>query len=170
MPKYLFTSAYTAAGMELVKDHGVARSVKNVEELAARVGGKVDAVYYSFDDGPRTYVIADLPDWDAAMAIAVGVSSGGVLDHGKSRVLPLLTPQDMDRASETQRTWPTFADPTVSVEEVPSGPRPIEGVGTATAAFVGEYIEEVPSGSKPIEGVGTATVGFLGEGEISQAE
>jgi len=27
----------------------------------------------------------------------------------------------------------------------------------------GVYIEEVPSGSKPIEGVGTSTAGFVGE-------
>jgi uncharacterized protein with GYD domain len=166
MPKYLFTSAYTAAGMELVKDHGVARSVKNAEELAARVGGKVDAVYYSFDDGPRTYVIADLPDWDAAMAIAVGVSSGGVLDHATSRVLPLLTPQDMDRASETQRTWPAFADPTVIADDVPHHAKPIEAVGTSVAAFV----EEVPSSNRPIEGVGTATVGFIGVEETPETE
>ena len=45
-------------------------------------------------------------------------------------------------------------------EEVASGSKPIEGVGTAIAAFVsspGVYVEEVPSSGRPIEGVGTST-------------
>ena len=32
---------------------------------------------------------------------------------------------------------PEYLSPGVYIEEVNSGPRPIEGVGTATAAFVG---------------------------------
>lgn len=32
---------------------------------------------------------------------------------------------------------PEYLSPGVYVEEIDSGPRPIEGVGTATAAFVG---------------------------------
>ena len=32
---------------------------------------------------------------------------------------------------------PTYLSPGVYVEEVPAGSRPIEGVGTAVAAFVG---------------------------------
>jgi phage tail sheath protein FI len=79
----------------------------------------------------------------------------------------------------------------VYVEEVSSGSKPIEAVGTAVAAFVGlvpgrdpkrwapislgvavfavraktardVYVEEVSSGSKPIEGVGTAVAAFGG--------
>ena len=32
---------------------------------------------------------------------------------------------------------PTYLHPGVYVEEIPSGAKPIEGVGTSTAAFVG---------------------------------
>lgn len=80
----------------------------------------------------------------------------------------------------------------VYVEEIPAGGKPIEGVGTAVAAFVGVssprrnpmrwgliglgvilfaarakqardvYVDEMPAGSKPIEGVGTAVAAFVG--------
>ena len=59
-------------------------------------------------------------------------------------------------------------------QEVASGAKPIEAVGTAVAAFVGlaeggpletrryrspgVYVEEIPTPPRPIDGVGTSTV------------
>jgi phage tail sheath protein FI len=39
---------------------------------------------------------------------------------------------------------PTYLSPGVYMEEVSAGPKPIEGVGTATAAFVG-FTEKGPA-------------------------
>jgi phage tail sheath protein FI len=41
------------------------------------------------------------------------------------------------RKSPTKKQWGSYQSPGVYVEEVSSGSRPIEGVGTAVAAFVG---------------------------------
>src|SRR3954462_11013298 len=41
------------------------------------------------------------------------------------------------RRSWKEQPMPEYLSPGVYIQEVDSGPRPIEGVGTATAAFVG---------------------------------
>ena len=62
------------------------------------IGGKVEAVYYTFGDYD-CFVIADAPDNVAAAAVSIKVSAAGLL---RARVTPLLTVDETDQA--VQRT------------------------------------------------------------------
>jgi hypothetical protein len=104
MPKFLFTNLLTPASMERVKDHGVDIGVRNVEAMAAHVGGKVEAIWYSVDERVRAYVLADLPSLEAAQAIVVAGSDAKVVES--SRLVHLLTPEDMNKVAATQRDFP----------------------------------------------------------------
>ncbi len=58
---------------------------------------------------------------------------------------------------------PEYLAPGVYVEEIASGAKPVEGVGTSSGAVApGVYVEEIAAGAKPIEGVDTSTAGFVG--------
>ena len=95
MPKYLFTSNYTAEGLRgLLKDGGSGR-VDAARKVAESVGGHLDAMYFSFGD-QDVYTICDLPDNKAAAAVSLTVgASGGV----NSKTVVLLAPEEVDRAT-----------------------------------------------------------------------
>jgi len=95
MAKYLIKASYTQDGMKgVMKDGGTAR-VKAVERALAGVGGSVDAFYFAFG-GDDVYVIADVPDHAAAMAMAATVGSSGAI--GNYETVVLMSPSEVDQA------------------------------------------------------------------------
>jgi uncharacterized protein with GYD domain len=67
-----------------------------VRKTAESLGGHLDSFYFSFGE-EDTYVICDLPDNNAAIALALTVgASGGVT----TKTTLLLTPDDVDRATK----------------------------------------------------------------------
>lgn len=95
MAKYLIKASYSTEGVKGVMKDGGTRRVQAVERALAGVGGSVESFYFAFgrDD---VYVIAELPDHVAAMAISAAVGSGGAL--GSYETVVLLAPSEVDEA------------------------------------------------------------------------
>jgi uncharacterized protein with GYD domain len=95
MPKYLLEVSYTLDGVKgVVAKGGTARKAA-ATAAAKSVGGKVDSFYFAFGKND-VYVIADLPDNEAAAALALNVSAGG---GAQVRTVVLLTPDEIDNAT-----------------------------------------------------------------------
>jgi uncharacterized protein with GYD domain len=95
MAKYLIKASYTVDGLKgVMKDGGTARA-KAVERALAGVGGSLDAFYFAFG-GDDVYVIADVPDHAAAMAMAATVGSSGAI--GNYETVVLMSPSEVDQA------------------------------------------------------------------------
>lgn len=95
MPKYLLKVSYSAEGLKGVMKEGGTSRVRAVEKALAGVGGSLEAFYFAF--GPDdVYVIAEVPDHSAAMAMAASVAASGAI--GSYETVVLLTPAEMDQA------------------------------------------------------------------------
>ena len=94
MAKYLFHGSYTQAGIQgVLKDGGTVRR-KAVEDLAASIGGSVEAMYWAFGNDDF-YVIADLPGHAAAAALTAITGAAGAVSIS---TVVLLTAGDIDEA------------------------------------------------------------------------
>ncbi|MCY3542953.1 MAG: GYD domain-containing protein [Chloroflexota bacterium] len=95
MPKYLFQASYTQEGLQgLLKEGGTQRR-EVVANLAAALGGSVEAFYYAFGDHD-IYVIADLPDDATATAASLVVGASGA---GSVKTTVLIPPETVDDAA-----------------------------------------------------------------------
>lgn len=95
MAKYLLKVSYSADGLKGVMKEGGTNRVKAVERALTGVGGSLESFYFAF--GPDdVYVIVDVPDHSAAMAMAATVSSSGAIDSYETVVL--LSPSEVDAA------------------------------------------------------------------------
>ena len=94
MPKYLFEVDYTAAGTKGLLQDGGSKRKAHVEKVVKKLGGKVEAFYFTFGirDG---VVIVDLPDNVTAAGISLAISSTGAVAF---KTTVLLTPQEVDEA------------------------------------------------------------------------
>lgn len=94
MSHYLFESNYTAEGLSgLMKDGGTGRR-KAIEELCTSVGGHLETMHFAFGD-TDVFVMADLPDDEAAASVALKVSASG---KATVRTVKLLTVEQIDEA------------------------------------------------------------------------
>jgi uncharacterized protein with GYD domain len=96
MPKYLITARYTLAGVEGVRGKGGTSRREAVADLAGSVGGSLEAFYFGFGE-EDAYVIVDLPDNEAAAAVALTVNAAG---GAATRTTVLLTPEEVDAAAK----------------------------------------------------------------------
>ena len=95
MPKYLLQVNYTLDGLKgVVAKGGTARKAA-ATAAAKSVGGKVDAFYFAFGD-TDVYVVADMPDNEAAAALALTVSAAG---GAAVKTTVLLTTDEVDAAT-----------------------------------------------------------------------
>ena len=96
MGKYLFQASYTAEGTKgLARDGGSGRR-ESVEKAVAGLGGKLESFYYAFGD-VDAYVIADLPDHEAATALALTVNQSGA---ATVKTVILMTVKEVDNAAK----------------------------------------------------------------------
>jgi uncharacterized protein with GYD domain len=95
MPKYLFEVSYTREGVAgIVKEGGTTRR-EAVSQTVAGLGGQLESFYFAFGDRD-VFVTADLPDHEAATAVAMaGNASGGLV----VKTTVLLTPEQVDEAA-----------------------------------------------------------------------
>ena len=107
MPKYLFQSRYTPQGTEgLLKEGGTSRRAATERALAS-VGGTLEAFYYAFGAND-VFIIADLPDNAAAVALSLAVSATEAIS---GETVVLLTPEELDDAATRRPTYrPPGAD------------------------------------------------------------
>ena len=96
MPKYLFRAAYTAAGAEGIASAGGSSRRDAVAHTLAGVGGKLESFHFGFGDSDA-YVIAELPDDEAAVALSLVVNGSG---GATVSTTPLLTPEQVDEAAK----------------------------------------------------------------------
>jgi uncharacterized protein with GYD domain len=95
MPKYLLEVNYTLEGLKGVVAKGGSARKAAAAAAAKSAGGKVDAFYFAFG-GTDVFVIADMPDNEAAAALALTVSAAG---GASVRTTVLLTPDQIDAAT-----------------------------------------------------------------------
>jgi uncharacterized protein with GYD domain len=95
MAKYLLKVSYSADGLKGVMRQGGSGRVKAVEHALAGVGGSLESFYFAFgaDD---VYVIVDVPNHAAAIAMAGAVSTTGAISRYETVVL--LSPAEVDEA------------------------------------------------------------------------
>jgi uncharacterized protein with GYD domain len=96
MAKYLITASYTSQGVEGVRSEGGTSRRDAVGETIRGLGGQLESFYFGFGD-EDAYVIADLPDNEAAAAIALSVNASGA---AAVKTIVLLTPEQVDEAAK----------------------------------------------------------------------
>jgi uncharacterized protein with GYD domain len=96
MPKYLIRATYTSEGVEGVRSKGGSSRREAVADTVSSLGGELESFYFGFGDHDA-YVTVDLPDNEAAAAVALSVNAAGgaVVD-----TIVLLTPEQVDEAAE----------------------------------------------------------------------
>jgi uncharacterized protein with GYD domain len=98
LPKYLFEIKYTVEGIRGVAGQGGTARVAAAKQAAESLGGKVEAFYFAFGESD-VFVIIDLPDNQAAAALAVTATSSGTMT---ARTTVLITPEEMDGAARQE--------------------------------------------------------------------
>lgn len=96
MPKYLFRASYTREGVEGVRSKGGSSRRDAVADVAKSVGGQLESFHFAFGDDDAI-VIADLPDNEAATAVALTVNGAG---GATVKTTVLLTPEQVDEAAK----------------------------------------------------------------------
>jgi uncharacterized protein with GYD domain len=96
MPKYLFEASYTAQGIQGVQREGGSSRRDAVAKTTEALGGSLEAFYFAFGD-TDAYVISDLPNNEAAAAVAIAVNAAG---GATVKTVVLLSPEEIDAASK----------------------------------------------------------------------
>ena len=95
MPKYLWQASYSSEGLRgVVREGGTGRRAA-AKNLVEALGGTLEAFYFAFGDADAI-IIADLPDEEAATAVALAVNADDRIDL---KTTVLLTPEDVDAAA-----------------------------------------------------------------------
>jgi len=98
MPKYLWKTSYTQAGVKGVAGEGGSGRREAAKTAIEGLGGTLEAFYFVFGD-TDAYVIADLPDDEAALAVAIVVNGSG---GATVETVPLMTPEQVDAAAKRE--------------------------------------------------------------------
>jgi uncharacterized protein with GYD domain len=96
MPKFLFEASYTLDGVQGIRSAGGSARRNAVAELIESLGGKLESLYFAFGDSD-VYVTVDLPDNEAAAAVALAVNASGATT---SKTVVLMTPEEVDAAAQ----------------------------------------------------------------------
>jgi uncharacterized protein with GYD domain len=96
MPKFLIEASYTLEGVKGLRSAGGSSRRDAVAHSLESAGGSLEHFYFAFGDNDA-YVIADLPDAEAAAAVALTVNAAG---GATTRTILLLTPEEVDAAAK----------------------------------------------------------------------
>lgn len=94
MSKYLFAANYHKQGMEGVRSEGAKSRVDSVRSTIESLGGKLESFHFAFGD-VDAYLVVDLPDDEAAAALAMTVNGSGAVTVSTTK---LLTAEQIDSA------------------------------------------------------------------------
>ena len=96
MPKFLIKATYQTDGARgLLKEGGTKRRAA-VQKIVEAAGGKVEAFYYAYGEDDA-FIIMDLPDVAAGLAISLTVNASGAV---RVSTVPLIAPEELDAASK----------------------------------------------------------------------
>ena len=102
MPRYMFRASYTASGAAgVLKEGGTAR-LAVVNALAESVGGSVEAAYWAFGEDDF-FMIATMPDAEAAAAASLAVGASGAVRVTTSELLTAAQLDEIARRSTKYR-------------------------------------------------------------------
>ncbi len=95
MSRYLFIARYDSTGAQGVLAKGGRARASAIEKAVADLGGRMETFDFAFgkDD---VYTLCELPDNQAAAAVALTVNSTG---RAHVRTVVLMTPEDVDAAT-----------------------------------------------------------------------
>jgi uncharacterized protein with GYD domain len=96
VPKYLIEASYTLDGVKGVQSAGGSSRRDAVATLAESVGGKLECFYFAFGHND-VYAIVELPDNEAATAVALTVNAAG---GASVRTVVLVEPEEVDAAAK----------------------------------------------------------------------
>ena len=96
MPKYLIEASYTREGVQGVQKAGGSSRRDAIASAVQGLGGTLEAFYFAFGDHD-VCLIADLPDNESAVAIALSANAAG---GASVRTTVLLTPDEVDAAAK----------------------------------------------------------------------
>ncbi len=94
MPKYLLEANYTPQGMEGVRAKGAKSRLDAVSTMVAGMEGSLESFHFAFGD-TDLFIIVELPDDEAAAAVALTVGSSGAASVSTTK---LLTVDQVDEA------------------------------------------------------------------------
>ena len=95
MPKFLVKASYSSQGIRGVLQEGGTSRADTVAKAIVGVGGQMESFYFAFGSDD-VYIIADMPDNKAAIALAATVGASGALSDYETVVL--LPPEEIDQA------------------------------------------------------------------------
>jgi len=96
MSKFMLKASYNSDGVRgLIKEGGSKRRAV-VQKMVEGIGGQLEAFYYAWgaDDA---FIIADLPDEKAGIALSLAVNASGAV---RLTTIPLITPEEIDAAAK----------------------------------------------------------------------
>ena len=96
MPKFLIEASYTLEGVQGLRSAGGSSRRDAVAHALESAGGSLEHFYFAFGDSDA-YVIVDLPDAEAAAAVALTVNSAG---GATTKTVLLMTPEEVDAAAQ----------------------------------------------------------------------
>src|SRR5205807_2536011 len=96
MPKFLIEASYTTEGVKGVQSAGGSSRRDAVAKVAESVGGSLESFHFGFGENDA-YVVLDLPDNEAAAAVAIAVNAAG---GATAKTTVLLTPEQVDEAAK----------------------------------------------------------------------
>ncbi len=101
MPKFLIQATYTPDGAKGLLKEGASGRRAAVDRVVNDLGGKVEAMYFTFGEDDLVCII-DFPDAVSMAAVSLNVKASGALH---TRATPLLTLDEVDKASRRQVTF-----------------------------------------------------------------
>ena len=94
MAKFLIQGSFEAQGVKGLIKQGASGRKKQIEKTVKSVGGKVEALYFTFGEHDSVLIV-DLPDNTAAAALSLTIGSSGAV---RIITTPLLTVDEIDKA------------------------------------------------------------------------
>ena len=96
MAKYLIKASYNADGARgLLKEGGSSRKA-TVQKVVESVGGTLDVFYFAYGD-VDAYIIVDMPEETAGLAVSLAVNATGAV---RVVTVPLIAPEAIDAAAK----------------------------------------------------------------------
>ena len=96
MPKFMAKAHYNADGARALMKEGGSSRVAAVTKAAKAIGGKVESFYFAYG-GDDAFVIVDVPNEAAGLALSLAVNASGAVTL---EMVPLITPKQMDDSAK----------------------------------------------------------------------
>jgi uncharacterized protein with GYD domain len=96
MPRYLFEASYTLEGVRGIQSGGGSARRDAIAQTVESVGGRLVSLDFAFGS-TDVYAICELPDHEAATAVALAVNASG---RTTTKTVVLLTPEEVDVAAQ----------------------------------------------------------------------